>query len=121
MSTVTGTNTIPTSNIRIVFVLALGFVPWLARVEFDIPRLGTILFAQVAVLYAVVVFYLFFGVISASREHLWPILNYLQAIWLHLAMLGIVVALVLFGCWFLWWSFSQSRGARHLLGDPVGR
>src|SRR2546421_6240075 len=46
---------------------------------------------------ALVVFYLFFGVISGSREHHWPLLNYLQALWMHWAMLAIVVAMVLFG------------------------
>jgi len=46
---------------------------------------------------ALVVFYFFFGVVSGSREHHWPLLNYLQALWLQWAMLGIVVALVLLG------------------------
>src|SRR4051794_17717182 len=46
---------------------------------------------------ALVVFYLFFGVVSGSREHSWPLLNYLQAMWLQWAMLAIVVALVLLG------------------------
>jgi len=43
------------------------------------------------------VFYLFFGVVSGSREHSWPWTQYLQALWLHWSMLGIVVSLVLFG------------------------
>jgi ABC-type transport system involved in multi-copper enzyme maturation permease subunit len=46
---------------------------------------------------ALIVFYFFFGVISASREHHWPLLNYLQAMWLQWNMLGIVIALVLLG------------------------
>jgi ABC-type transport system involved in multi-copper enzyme maturation permease subunit len=46
---------------------------------------------------AVIVFYFFFGIISASREHQWPLLNYLQAMWLQWSMLGIVIALVLLG------------------------
>jgi len=46
---------------------------------------------------ALVVFYLFFGVVSGSREHSWPVLNLAQALWLQWAMLGIVVALVLLG------------------------
>ena len=46
---------------------------------------------------ALIVFYFFFGVISASREHHWPLLNYLQAMWLQWSMLGIVIALVLLG------------------------
>ena len=43
------------------------------------------------------VFYLFFGVISGSREHQWPLLNYFQALWLHWMMLGVVIGLVLLG------------------------
>jgi ABC-type transport system involved in multi-copper enzyme maturation permease subunit len=46
---------------------------------------------------ALVVFYIFFGVVSGSREHHWPLLNYFQAMWLQWLMLGIVVALVLLG------------------------
>ncbi len=45
----------------------------------------------------VVVFYLFFGAVCGSRENHWPVLQYLQAMWLHWVMLGIVVALVLLG------------------------
>jgi len=44
-----------------------------------------------------VVFYVFFGVVTGSREHHWPILNYLQALWLQWMMLGVVTALVLLG------------------------
>ena len=46
---------------------------------------------------ALIVFYLFFAVVSGSREDHWPLLNYLQAMWLQWMMLGVVVALVLFG------------------------
>jgi len=46
---------------------------------------------------ALIVFYLFFGVVSGSREHYWPLLNYFRALWLQWAMLGVVVALVLLG------------------------
>ncbi|HOX55471.1 MAG TPA: ABC transporter permease [Candidatus Paceibacterota bacterium] len=46
---------------------------------------------------ALVVFYLFFTIVSGSREHHWPLLNILQALWLQWIMLGIVVALVLLG------------------------
>jgi ABC-type transport system involved in multi-copper enzyme maturation permease subunit len=46
---------------------------------------------------ALVVFYLFFGLISASREHVWPILSYGQALWLHWFMLGVVIAMTLCG------------------------
>lgn len=43
------------------------------------------------------VFYAFFVVITGSREHHWPLLNYFQAMWLQWIMLGVVIALVLFG------------------------
>jgi ABC-type transport system involved in multi-copper enzyme maturation permease subunit len=43
------------------------------------------------------VFYVFFGVITGSREHEWPLLNYVQALWLHWMMLAVVIAFVLFG------------------------
>jgi ABC-type transport system involved in multi-copper enzyme maturation permease subunit len=43
------------------------------------------------------IFYLFFGVISGSKENHWPVLQWLQAFWLHWVMLAIVVALVLLG------------------------
>lgn len=43
------------------------------------------------------VFYAFFAVLSGSREHTWPLLHYLQALWLQWCMLGVVVAVVLLG------------------------
>jgi ABC-type transport system involved in multi-copper enzyme maturation permease subunit len=43
------------------------------------------------------VFYLFFGTVSGSREHHWPLLNYFQGMSLQWMMLGIVIAFVLFG------------------------
>lgn len=46
---------------------------------------------------ALVVFYLFFGIVSGSRAHQWSLLNYFQAFWLQWAMLGVVIALVLLG------------------------
>jgi len=46
---------------------------------------------------ALVVFYVFFVVVTGSREHHWPLLNYFQAMWLQWIMLGVVIALVLFG------------------------
>jgi Cu-processing system permease protein len=46
---------------------------------------------------ALVVFYLFFGVVSGTHEHHWPVFNYFQALWLQWIMLGIVVTLSLFG------------------------
>jgi ABC-type transport system involved in multi-copper enzyme maturation permease subunit len=44
-----------------------------------------------------IVFYLFFGLVSASREHDWPLLIYAQTLWLQWMMLGIVIAFVLLG------------------------
>jgi len=46
---------------------------------------------------ALVIFYIFFGCVVAAREHQWPLANYFQAWSLHWAMLGIVVAMALFG------------------------
>ncbi len=43
------------------------------------------------------VFYAFFGVISASREHELPWASYLQTLWMHWTLLGILVALTLLG------------------------
>ncbi len=43
------------------------------------------------------VFYLFFGVLSGTREHSWPVLNYFQALWLHWIFLAVVIAAVLLG------------------------
>jgi Cu-processing system permease protein len=46
---------------------------------------------------ALLCFYLFFGFVSASREHHWHLLNYFQAATLHWAMLAILIAFVLLG------------------------
>ena len=46
---------------------------------------------------ALVVFYLFFGIVSASREHTLPFGAYFQALWLHWQMLGIVITMTLLG------------------------
>ena len=46
---------------------------------------------------ALIVFYLFFGVINVSREHQLPMASYFQALWLHWWMLGVVVAMALLG------------------------
>jgi len=59
--------------------------------------LGKFLGCWLACGLALVVFYLFFAVVSGSKEGHWPLALYLQAIWLHWMMLGVVVALVLFG------------------------
>jgi ABC-type transport system involved in multi-copper enzyme maturation permease subunit len=44
-----------------------------------------------------VVFYLFFGMVAAAKEHEWPVLHYFQALTLHWFMLGVVCALTLLG------------------------
>lgn len=46
---------------------------------------------------ALLVFYVFFAIVSGTREHSFPIGNYLQAFWMHWQMLGIVIALTLLG------------------------
>ncbi|HTQ51891.1 MAG TPA: ABC transporter permease subunit [Candidatus Acidoferrales bacterium] len=46
---------------------------------------------------ALAVFYLFFAVITGSREQHWPVLDYLQAYLLQWIMLGIVTAMTLLG------------------------
>jgi ABC-type transport system involved in multi-copper enzyme maturation permease subunit len=46
---------------------------------------------------ALVVFYFFFGVITATHEHAWPGVIFLQAFWMHAVFLAVVVALVLLG------------------------
>ena len=46
---------------------------------------------------ALVVFYVFLGVVSASREHELPVLNYFQALWLQWMFLAVVIALVILG------------------------
>lgn len=59
--------------------------------------IGKFLGCWIAVGIALVVFYLFLGIISASREGRWPVATYLEAFWLQWSMLAVVVALVLFG------------------------
>jgi len=46
---------------------------------------------------ALLVFYIFLGVVSAAHEHQLPVLNYFQAMWLQWVMLGVVVAMALLG------------------------
>jgi len=43
------------------------------------------------------VFYVFFGMLSATKEHEWPLLDYLQAAVMHWFLLGIIVAMSLLG------------------------
>jgi ABC-type transport system involved in multi-copper enzyme maturation permease subunit len=58
---------------------------------------GKFLGCWLAVGITLVVFYLFFGTITAAREHELPLVNYLQALWLHWLMLGVVAAMALLG------------------------
>ena len=46
---------------------------------------------------ALVVFYVFFGIVTGTREQHWPLKVFFQGMWLQWVMLGIVVSLVLFG------------------------
>lgn len=46
---------------------------------------------------ALLVFYVFFGLVSASREHSLPFDSYFQALWMHWQLLGIVVAMTMLG------------------------
>jgi len=46
---------------------------------------------------ALVMFYFFFGLVAAAKEHQWPLLNYFQAVTLHWFMLGVVCAMTMLG------------------------
>ena len=59
--------------------------------------LGKFLGCWLACGIALVAFYVFFGVVAMSKEHQWPLANYLQAMTLHWIMLGVVVAMTLLG------------------------
>jgi len=58
---------------------------------------GKFLGCWLAVGIALALFYLFFTIISCSRKSRWPLSSYFQAFWLQWTMLGIVIAMVLFG------------------------
>ena len=59
--------------------------------------LGKFLGCWLACGLALIVFYLFFGLVSGSREHHWPLVNYFQTLWLQWMMLCVVIGLVLLG------------------------
>jgi ABC-type transport system involved in multi-copper enzyme maturation permease subunit len=99
--------------------------------------LGKFLGCWLACGLALVVFYVFFGVVTGLREHALPVFSYLQAMVLHWFMLGIVVAITLLGS--LVFAAPSSNGTivfvcsigilllgRHLnkvaisLAEPVG-
>ena len=46
---------------------------------------------------ALLVFYIFFALVSASRDHTLPVDAYFQAFWLHWQVLGVIVAMTLLG------------------------
>jgi ABC-type transport system involved in multi-copper enzyme maturation permease subunit len=56
---------------------------------------GKFLGAWLATGLALLMFYVFFGLTSASREHSWPLLSHFQGFWLHWMMLGILISLTL--------------------------
>ena len=59
--------------------------------------LGKFLGCWLACGIALVCLYVFFGCVSASREHHWHLLNYFQAAMLHWAALSVLLAFVLLG------------------------
>ncbi|MCI0539059.1 MAG: ABC transporter permease [Verrucomicrobiales bacterium] len=59
--------------------------------------IGKFLGGWVACGLALAAFYVFFCILSGSREHAWPLASYFQALWLHWMFCGIVVALTLLG------------------------
>ncbi len=46
---------------------------------------------------ALVAFYLFLAVVRGSREQHWPVVHYLQALWLQWMCLAIIISMVVFG------------------------
>jgi Cu-processing system permease protein len=46
---------------------------------------------------ALLVFYIFFGLVSASRDHTLPLGAYFQACWMHWQFLGVVIAMAMLG------------------------
>lgn len=46
---------------------------------------------------ALIVFYFFLNIVSASYDHEWRIANYIEALWMHWMFLGVVIAMVLCG------------------------
>src|SRR5579872_141252 len=59
--------------------------------------LGKFLGCWLAMAIALAAFYTFFGVVAMTKEHQWPVTNYLQAVWLHWVMLGVVISMALLG------------------------
>jgi len=59
--------------------------------------LGKFLGCWLACGVALLLFYVFLGVVSGSREHTWPVGSYVTAMLLHWGALGVLVALALAG------------------------
>lgn len=59
--------------------------------------LGKFFGCWIATGFALLVFYTFFALVSASREHTLSAPAYFEAFWLHWQMLGIIVAMTLLG------------------------
>lgn len=59
--------------------------------------LGKFLGCWIATGMSLLLFYLFFALVTGSRDHSWPLVNYFQALWLHWMFSAVVVALVLLG------------------------
>lgn len=59
--------------------------------------LGKFLGCWAACAVSLAAFYLFFALISGSREHAWPVVNYVQAFWLHCLFCGLVAAVTMLG------------------------
>jgi ABC-type transport system involved in multi-copper enzyme maturation permease subunit len=78
--------------------------------------MGKFLGCWLAVGITLIVFYLFFAVVSVAREHELPLTNYLQALWLHWMMLGVVVAMALLGSLLLTASANVSIIILAVLG-----
>lgn len=92
------------------------------------PRvvLGKFLGCWLACGLALLVFYLFFGIISASREKTLPLLSYAQVLWMHWLLLAILVAATLLGSLIFAAPSSNATillvgtGAILLLGQHLG-
>jgi len=59
--------------------------------------LGKFLGCWAACALSLALFYVFFCLVSGAREHHWPLVNYFQALLLHILFCGVVVALTLLG------------------------
>jgi ABC-type transport system involved in multi-copper enzyme maturation permease subunit len=46
---------------------------------------------------ALLMFYVFLGVVCGSREHHWPVIIYIQALWMQWMFLAIVISMVILG------------------------